>query len=171
MADVRSFSAQTWPQDPSRRVRLEQWYRTHLKSAQETISNVISSHFCSTIKTKIQKPSMTATSAIVARRRWRRRPQENVTSKLPRFIQACMVRTRSRSSIFARDTSTLLSCTAQAQHWKHIRQKRGTDAIGANRMPRMNRAILKACERRVHPGPVDESEPRCPASAADSVRS
>ncbi len=37
-----SFSGQTWPQDPFRRVTLEKWCRTHLKSAPKTNCNAIS---------------------------------------------------------------------------------------------------------------------------------
>ena len=44
MAGFGPLSGQTWPHDPSIRVRLEKWCRTQPKSTQETNSNVISLH-------------------------------------------------------------------------------------------------------------------------------
>ncbi len=50
MADFWQLSGQTWPQDSFKRVRLEKWCRTHLKSPQETNSNAISRHFLNFVR-------------------------------------------------------------------------------------------------------------------------
>ncbi len=50
------FSCQTWPHDPFKRVRLEKWYTTHIKSTPETNYNGISWRF--SLRPPILKPKI-----------------------------------------------------------------------------------------------------------------